>query len=240
MAKWIKNEFWNGYSVFEKIFMLAMVLLQVVMYCITPDTIIGMVCGIAGVICVVLTAKGKISSYLFNFIQMITYMIICWDAKLFLEFGEQVFYFVACIFGVFLCKKNMATNDDGTEQVLAKKFKPWHWVVTIIVTVVTTVLLGTFGNTILGSTLPYLDAFTVALAVIAQLLMVWRYREQWAIWIVINISSLVMFVMLQQWSMVAMYIAWTVNAIYGWVNWSKLNKIQSVAKEVAGEIVNEL
>ena len=226
MVKWIKNEFWNGYNWFERIFMLAMVLLQVVMYCFVPDSLIGMVCGIAGVICVVLTAKGKISSYLFNFIQMITYMIICWDAKLFIEFGEQIFYFVICIFGVFLWKKNMKKNDDGTEQVIAKKFKPWHWVATIVVTVVSTFLLGTFGEVILGSTLPYIDAFTVALAVIAQLLMVWRYREQWAVWIVIDIASLVMFVMLGQWSMVVMYVAWTINAFYGWYNWTKLNRVE--------------
>ena len=222
MAKWIRNEFWNGYSWFERIFMWTMVLLQVIMYCIAPDTIIGMVCGIAGVICVVLTAKGKISSYLFNFIQMITYMIICWNAKLFLEFGEQIFYFVACIFGVFLWKKNMKKNDDGTEQVIAKKFKPWHWVATIVVTVITTVFLGKFGDSILGSTLPYLDAFTVALAVIAQLLMVWRYREQWFVWVVIDVASLAMFAMLGQWSMVIMYVAWTINALYGWHNWTKL------------------
>ena len=221
MLSVLKNEFWNGYSWFERIFMLLMVLLQVVMYCIAPDTLIGMVCGIAGVICVVLTAKGKLSSYLFNFIQMITYMVICWNARLFLEFGEQVFYFVACIFGVFLWKKNMKKNDDGTEQVIAKRFKPWHWVATIGATLLTTVLFGAFGDVILGSTLPFLDAFTVALSIIAQLLMVWRYREQWAIWILIDVSSLVMFVMLQQWSMVAMYIAWTINAFYGWYNWTK-------------------
>lgn len=222
MAKWIQNEFWNGYSWFERIFMWTMVLLQIIMYCIAPDTVIGMVCGVAGVICVVLTAKGKISSYLFNFIQMITYMIICWNAKLFLEFGEQIFYFIACVFGVFLWKKNMKKNDDGTEQVIAKKFKPWHWVVTIVVTVITTVLLGKFGDSILGSTLPYLDAFTVALAVIAQLLMIWRYREQWFVWILIDVASLVMFIMLGQWSMVIMYVAWTINAFYGWHNWTKL------------------
>lgn len=225
MVRWIKNEFWNGYSWFERAFLLSMVLLQLIVYCFVPDTPIGMVCGIAGVICVVLTAKGKISSYLFNFIQMITYMIICWDAKLFLEFGEQVFYFAACIFGVFLWKKNMKKNDDGTEQVIAKKFKPWHWVVTVAVTIVSTFVLGYFGDNILGSTLSYLDAFTVALAVIAQLLMVWRYREQWAMWIAIDVSSLVMFIILGQWSMVAMYIAWTINAFYGWYNWSKLAKI---------------
>ena len=225
MMNWIKNEFWNGYKRFERMYLLAMVLLQVIVYCFVPETPIGMVCGIAGVICVVLTAKGKISSYLFNFIQMITYMVICWDAKLFLEFGEQVFYFVACIFGVILWKKNMKTNDDGTEQVVAKKFKPWNWVVTAAVTAISTVILGYFGDNILGSTLSYLDALTVALAVIAQLLMVWRYREQWAIWIAIDLSSLIMFVILGQWSMVIMYVAWAINAFYGWYNWSKLAKV---------------
>lgn len=224
MGRWIKNEFWNGYTLYERLFMLVMILLQVIMYCIAPDTPIGMICGISGVVCVVLTAKGKISSYIFNFIQMITYMYICWNAKLFLEFGEQVFYFIACIFGVFLWKKNMKQNDDGTTQVIAKKFKPWQWITTIVITIITTWLLGTFGNTILGSTLPYLDAFTVSLAIIAQLLMIWRYREQWAIWIVINVASLIMFAILKQWSMVAMYIAWIANAIYGWRNWTAMEK----------------
>ena len=226
MARWIKNELWTGYSWFERVFLWAMVALQIVVYCFVPDTPIGMICGIAGVICVVLTAKGKISSYIFNFIQMITYMAICWDAALYLEFGEQVFYFIACIFGVILWKKNMKKNDDGTEQVIAKSFKPWHWAVTVVTASISTIVLGYFGDNILGSTLSYLDAFTVALAVIAQLLMVWRYREQWAMWIAIDVSSLIMFIIIGQWSMVAMYIAWTINALYGWYNWSKLNGVE--------------
>ena len=224
MARWIKNEFWTGYSWFERIFMFLMVALQVIVYCFVPDSPIGMVCGIAGVICVVLTAKGKISSYIFNFIQMITYMIICWRAALYFEFAEQIFYFGACIFGVFQWKKNMRKNDDGTEQVVAKKFKPWYWLVVVGVTAVVTLLLGYLGDEVLGSTLSYLDALTVALSVIAQLLMVWRYREQWAIWIAIDMSSLVMFTILGQWAMVAMYVAWTINAFYGWYNWTKMEK----------------
>ena len=223
MVKWLKNEFWNGYTLFEKIFLLSMVLLQIIVYCFVPDTPIGIICGIAGCICVVLTAKGKISSYIFNFIQMITYMVICWDAALYLEFGEQVFYFIACIFGVILWKKNMTKNEDGTEQVKAKKFKFWQWLATISATLLGTVVLGWFGDVVLNSTLSYLDAATVALAVIAQLLMVWRYREQWAIWIAIDVFSLIMFIILGNWSMVAMYIAWTINALYGWYNWSKLS-----------------
>jgi nicotinamide mononucleotide transporter len=193
------------------------------MYFIVPDTIIGMVCGLAGVVCVALTAKGKISSYFFNFVQMITYMIICWDLALYLEFGEQVFYFIVCIYGVFAWKKNMRKNSDGTEQVKAKKFKLWQWLAVAGITILSTVLLGYFGAEVLGSNMPYLDAMTVALAVIAQLLMVWRYREQWACWILIDVISLIMFIALGNWSMVAMYVAWTINAFYGWYNWTKLN-----------------
>ena len=223
MVAWLKNEFWIGYTKFEKIFLAAMIALQAIVYCFVPDSPIGIICGIAGCICVVLTAKGKISSYAFNFLQMITYMIICWDAALYLEFGEQVFYFIVCIYGVFAWNKNMKTNEDGTTQVKAKKFKLWQWFTAAAIVIFSTGLLGYFGAEVLGSTMPYLDAMTVALAVIAQLLMVWRYREQWACWILIDVISLIMFVALGNWSMVAMYVAWTINAFYGWYNWTKLN-----------------
>lgn len=217
------NEFWTGYSTLEKLFLFSMIALQLIVYCFVPDSPIGMICGVSGVICVVLTAKGKLSSYVFNFIQIITYMMICWDLKLYLEFGENIFYFITCILGVFLWKKNMIKNEDGSTQVKAKSFKTWHWIVTIIVAVVGTWLLGKVGQMI-GSTLPYYDALTNVLALIAQMLMVWRFREQWLVWIVIDMTCLIMFTMLGQWSMVAMYIAWTINAFYGWWNWTKLNR----------------
>lgn len=228
---WIFNEFWNGYTLAEKLFMLAMVLLQLVIYCFEPDSLIGMICGVAGCICVVLTAKGKLSSYIFNFIQIVTYMFICLDSEIYLEFGEQVFYFIACIFGVFVWKNNMKNDSDGNEYVFTKKFRPHHWVLTVVISVISTLLFGYFGDRVLGSALSYLDAFTISLSVIAQLLMVWRYREQWAIWILIDVANLIMFVMLKNWSMIAMYIAWTINALYGWYNWTKLNKTQDINKE---------
>lgn len=221
--EWFEREFYVGYNMFEKLFILSMVSLQIVLYYFFPDSTIGMVCGIAGVICVVLTAKAKISSYIFNFIQIVAYMVICWDLKLYLEFGENIFYFITCIFGVFLWKKNMVVGDDGLKKLEIKKFGAWQWTVTVLISVFATLGLGYFGQNYLGSTLPYYDALTNVLAIIAQMLMVWRFREQWIIWIIIDITCLIMFIILGQWSMVAMYIAWTINAFYGWYNWSKLS-----------------
>lgn len=225
---WMKRDFLEGYTLFEKVFLMSMVLLQIIVYCIVPDSMIGMICGVSGVICVVLTAKGKLISYLFNFVQIVTYMYICWNVGLYLEFAENIFYFVTCIFGVFLWKKNMTVNEDGSAQVIAKKFQVKHWIATLVISVIGTVILGYIGEHYLNSTLPYYDALTNVLALVAQMLMVWRFREQWLVWIVIDVTCLIMFTLLCQWSMVAMYIAWTINAIYGWINWSKLNKAQEV------------
>ena len=223
-SNYLKDEFWYGYTRFEKVFMASMVLLQIIVYCFITDSLIGMICGISGVICVVLTAKGKLSSYIFNFIQIVTYMYIVWGLGLYLVFLEIFFYFVTCIFGVFIWKRNMT---EETRQVKAKRLTPVHILMALVSIAICTFLLGYAGKMYLGNTLPYYDAFTNVMALAAQLLMIFCYREQWLVWIVIDLVCLVMFFMLGQWSMVAMYTAWTINAIYGWYNWSKLNKVEA-------------
>lgn len=76
----------------------------------------------------------------------------------------------------------------------------------------------------IGSHQAYTDAATNVLAIFAQILMVKRYREQWLWWLIIDVLCIKLWFIAENWSMVAMYIAWTINCIYGWCNWSKLEK----------------
>ena len=122
MVKWIKNEFWIGYNLFEKLFMLSMLLVQIVVFCVAPDTPLGIISGIAGVISVVLCAKGKISFYFIGFVQTITYLILAWQNRFYGEVIENLFYLVTMVWGIFVWKKNMEENDDGTSDVKAKRF----------------------------------------------------------------------------------------------------------------------
>ena len=43
MVRWLKNEFWNGYTTFEKIFFTSLIMLQVIMYFIVRDSAIGII-----------------------------------------------------------------------------------------------------------------------------------------------------------------------------------------------------
>ena len=122
--------------------------------------------------------------------------------------------------------KNSVTNEDGTEDVAAKKFTVKQWVFSIVFTIIATVGMGYWLDSI-GSAQAYTDAATNVLAIFAQLMMVWRYREQWLWWLVIDVLCMKMWFVAGNWSMFAMYVAWTINCVYGWMNWSKLNKNQA-------------
>ena len=226
MVKWIKNEFWTGYNLFEKLFMLSMLLMQIIVFCIAPDTPLGIISGIAGVISVVLCAKGKISFYFIGFVQTISYLFLAWQNQFYGEVLENIFYLVTMIWGIFVWKKNMEHNNDGTSDVKAKKFTITQWILALVGTIVATAFMGYWLTTI-GSAQAYTDAATNVMAIFAQILMVRRYREQWIWWILIDLLCIKMWFVAGNWSMVAMYIAWTINAIYGWYNWSKLNRQQN-------------
>ena len=219
MRTWIKKEFGN-LSKFDIGFLGAMLLLQIVVFCIVPDSVIGIISGIAGVISVVLCARGKISFYFIGFVQTISYLYLAWQNRFYGEVIENVFYLVTMVWGIFIWNRNLDVDEDGGQQVIAKKFTPVQWILSVVGTILSTIAMGYWLTTI-GSAQAYTDAATNVMAIFAQLLMIRRYREQWIWWLVIDILCVKMWFIAGNWSMVAMYIAWIINCIYGWVNWTK-------------------
>ena len=221
--KYLKREMWDGFSLYEKLFMWGMVLLQIAVYIIAPDSWYGIVAGIAGCISVVLTAKGRWMMYPIGFIQNFTYTVLAFQNKFYGEVFEQVFYVVTMIWGMVAWAKNMTVNEDGTQDVKTRKFSWLEWVVTAAGVAIGTWGFGAWLNSI-GAAQAYTDAATNVMALFAQILMVKRYREQWFLWLLIDLFCIKMWWVAGNWSMVAMYVAWTANCIYGWYNWTKLNK----------------
>ena len=74
------------------------------------------------------------------------------------------------------------------------------------------------------------DSLTGIVSVVALVLMIKAYVEQWVLWIVINILSTIIW--MQQYTsgsgdgiaFLVMWLIYLLNAIYGYVNWLKLQK----------------
>ena len=79
----------------------------------------------------------------------------------------------------------------------------------------------------LGGQLALIDAMSTVFSVIALIMQVARYAEQWLLWIIVNVVSVVMWVLLigkdsSAITMVVMWVAYLFNSVYGYYNWKKL------------------
>lgn len=222
----MKAEFINGRTKFDWAFLGIGLLLQIIAIIYgymtgTPDSVISIICSIAGVISVVLCAQGKISFYLFAYIQMFTYTFgVAIPNHLWGEAWENLFYFITQTYGIYAWYKIYRIKQDNqSAEVKGKKLNGIGWIITmgtlvIGVTILTIVLNKT------SDPQPFLDAISTIPAFIAQILMVLGYREQWLHWLIIDVASVIMFIAVGNWVMVAMFVFWTINCIYGWYKWT--------------------
>jgi len=58
----LKEEFLSGWKPFEVAWVVIFLAAQIIAYVLAPDSPLGMISGIAGILCVVLVSKGKISN----------------------------------------------------------------------------------------------------------------------------------------------------------------------------------
>ena len=217
----IKHELFSGWTKFEAGWLLLFLAVQIGMYVIQPDSILAMISGIAGILCVVFVGKGKISNYFFGLIFAYTYFYVAWDNKFYGEMSTTLYVYIPAQFiGYFLWKANMHKEAEE-ESVIAKAMDPKGWAVMLTSVVVCSLLFITFLKTTDGNSVA-LDGVTTVLVVAAQLLMILRYREQWLLWIVINILSIILWA--DTAAMYIMFSAYLLNSLYGYYNWSKLAK----------------
>ncbi len=217
----IKHELFSGWTKFEAGWLLLFLAVQIGMYVIQPDSILAMISGIAGILCVVFVGKGKISNYFFGLIFAYTYFYVAWDNKFYGEMSTTLYVYIPAQFiGYFLWKANMHKEAEE-ESVIAKALDPKGWAVMLTSVVVCSLLFIAFLKTTDGNSVA-LDGVTTVLVVAAQLLMILRYREQWLLWIVINILSIILWA--DTAAMYIMFSAYLLNSLYGYYNWSKLAK----------------
>ena len=219
-----KQELFGGWKPFEAAWLLIFIAAQIGIYIYNPDSILGMVSGISGIICNVFVSKGKISNYFFGLIFAYTYFYISLGANFLGEMNTTLYVYIPAQFiGYFLWKANMQ-KEQGVDAVVAKALTAKGWMGLIAFLVIGTFLfvqlLNHFGGSSTG-----LDGLSTIIVIAAQALMVLRYREQWLLWILLNIISIALWA--ENTSMYVMYSAYLLNSLYGYYNWSKLQKVQA-------------
>ena len=185
------------------------------------DTPIGIFSAVTGVICVILTAKGKVSCFVWGIFNCIAYAYIGYINKYYGEFMLNAFYYLPMQFvGIYTWNKHMnkETSNVEAKQITTKE------IIGYAVGSLTGILIYGYILQTLGGNLPYVDAFTNTLSIVAAIMSIRRLAEQWILWILIDIASVGMWVVAVQNGSdnIATLLMWSVylaNAIWGYIKW---------------------
>ena len=197
--------------------------------------IIGSVAGIAGVLCVVLVAKGSIWNYLFGLVNVSMYAYISYKASLYGDAGLNALYYLPMQFiGWWQWRKRGAAISEGeaegrSVQVKARRFT-WRQRVFLAAGCLAGVIAGGFILRYYGDPQPFKDSTTTVLSIVAQALMALAFMEQWVLWIITNIVSVCMWIICVTRGeahaavMVIMWSFYLLNSINGFRVWLKLSR----------------
>ncbi len=218
--------YFSDWTLFERIWIVSFTLLTIGLFIAWHDTWIGLIAALTGMLCVILTAKGKISSYYWGIPNVILYAYIAYQNGYYGEVQLNLLYFLPMsLLGLLLWKRHTdkrKTADDVVVRVL-----PWRArIAWIAVAIAATIGYGFFLGWLRGS-LPFIDAATNVLSVIAMILQVQRAVEQWVSWILVDIFTILLWLRAfladgNDITILVMWSAYLVNAVYGLINWIRL------------------
>ena len=197
--------------------------------------IVGSVAGIAGVLCVVLVAKGSIWNYLFGIVNVSMYAYISYKASLYGDAALNALYYVPMQFiGWWQWRKRGASVSQAEAggagvQVKARRFT-WHQRAILALGCAAGVIAVGYVLKHFGDPQPFKDSATTVLSIVAQALMALAFMEQWALWIITNVISVVMWCICVARGeahaavMVIMWVFYLLNSLNGFRVWLKLSR----------------
>ncbi|MBR5499723.1 MAG: nicotinamide mononucleotide transporter [Bacteroidales bacterium] len=223
-------------SFYDWFLIIGVVASNIIYSILSGDTdIIGSVAAIAGVLCVVLVAKGSIWNYLFGIVNVSLYAYISYKAEIYGDAALNALYYVPMQFiGWWQWRKrgaamSAAEADGGEVQVKAQRFN-WRQRTILFAGCTVAVVVVGFILQYFGDPQPFKDSTTTVLSLVAQALMALAFMEQWILWIITNVVSVIMWCVCVYRGeahaavMVIMWSFYLLNAINGLRVWLKLSR----------------
>ena len=235
LKKFLKSEL-TGWKPFDVIWFLAATAVILGLSIYWKDTWISLIAAVTGTWCVILTGKGKRSSFIFGLINVIFYAVVAFDAKYYGEVMLNLFYYFPMNFvGWFVWKKHM---DEQKGEVIKVRLPLKK---SMIVYGVTAAAIFIYGYILerLGGNLPYVDSMSTVISVVAQVLSIKRLMEQWVLWIVVDVVTVIMWAVHfaqggETVATLAMWAVYLINAVIMFIRWYREAKDSDASKEVSG------
>ena len=162
--------------------------------------LISAIGSLTGVLSTVLSANGRILTFLFGLIDVSIYGAMCLSGARYGNAALHLLYFLPMQFvGFFQWRKRGA---DASKEVRARRLSGKQWLlyggIFLVGLVIAYFVLAAMDKTEAAGVvkwLVFMDAFSMMCNLVGQYLMSTAYMDQWFFWIGVNISTIIMWVL---------------------------------------------
>ena len=175
-----------------------------------------LVAALFGVISVYLSTRENILSWPTALVNVGLYTVVFYEARLYADMGLQVVYFGLSAYGWYEWKFGGANRS----VLKVSRATPRVWVVLTVVNLLAWITLGSLLSRT-NAALPWLDSLLSTTSLCAQLLMTRKVLENWALWIVLDLVYVPMFITRGLYATAGLYTIFLVLAVLGWRQWKR-------------------
>lgn len=200
-------------------------------------TIINFISAICGILCIFFCSKANMSNFIFAIINTVVYAIYLWYWKIYGTFFLEILFYMPMNFITwFYWNKNK--DKELTYKTKSKKLTTKQHILIVVMIIISTLLVHFFLNTLAGNSwfklaekfslstkiLTWIDASTFAIGIIATILELLRFKEQYVWWIITDIFAVLMYILMFDPVYLTKKSIYLIMAIIGLRNWKKLNE----------------
>lgn len=151
------------------------------------------------------------------------YLAVYYEAGLYADFGISIYYIIASVYGLICWLKKSSTNESPEVTQLKISHTPSSTYIKLAIIFVTIfILIGYILSRMTDSNVPWADAFTTALSIVAMWMLARKYVEQWLVWIAADVACSILYAYKDLWFTSALYLAYAVIAVLGYRKWKHL------------------
>ncbi|QWG98930.1 nicotinamide riboside transporter PnuC [Bacillus mycoides] len=176
--------------------------------------------SVMGIINVWLLAREKVSNFLFGMITVAVFLYIFTTQGLYAMAVLAAFQFIFNVYGWYYWIAR--SGEEKVKPTVRLDLK--GWIIYILFILVAWIGWGYYQVRYLESTSPYLDTLNAVLGLVAQFMLSRKILENWHLWILYNIVSIVIYISTGLYVMLVLAIINLFLCIDGLLEWKKNHK----------------
>lgn len=181
---------------------------------------IEIIAATLGIIAIYFQIKVKPFYWVISLVVSSMYIIVYFSAKLYADMSMQFYYVGMSIYGLYVW---LSGNNSSDKKIIPiSKIKDLKsWLLIALISALSFFIIGFILKKFTDSSVPWWDSFTTSLSFVATWMLARKKIENWLVWIVVDATSVALYIYKQLYPTTILFIILTLLAIVGYFQWKR-------------------